>query len=364
MAKEPPKRIAFLLPNMGGGGAERVALTLIRGFLDRGHEVDLVLMEAKGELMELVPPEARIVDLKARRMRSVLAPLMRYLHERRTDALQARLWPLTAIAILAARIASRRTRVVTSDHAVLSRQYGHSREAMALLKATTRLLYPLAYARICVSEGGAADLARISGMPIERISVVHNPVVPPKTLATTPAVERLWSGPGKRILTVGNLKSVKSHELLIRAFAGLGREAGARLMIVGGGPLRGELEGLAQELGVAERVIMPGFAADPWPFYASADLFVLSSNHEGFGNVLIEALLAGLPIVSTDCPGGPRTILGDGRFGRLVPVGEVEVLSRAIAESLAKPQDPEPGRRHAGTLSGASVARYAEIMLS
>src|SRR5690606_28352524 len=115
-----------------------------------GYEVDLVLLQAKGELIELVPPEAQIVDLQASRLRKALVPLMRYVRERRPDALQARLWPLTAIAIFVARIACRHTRVVTSDHAVLSRQYGGSRKTMALLAATTRILYPLAHARICV----------------------------------------------------------------------------------------------------------------------------------------------------------------------------------------------------------------------
>ncbi len=357
------KRIAFVLPNLGGGGAERVALTLIQGLLDRGHAIDLVLLRAEGELLPLVPPEVRIFDLKAARIRNAVLPLARYLREQRPDAVQARMWPLTAATILAARLSGSKSRIVVSDHNRMSTQYGGSPASLALLKLTIRLLYPLADARLCVSAGCADDLARLSGLRRDSFLVVNNPLLISPTEATTSVqVDELWPSSGKRILTVGSLKVQKNHELLLRAFALLRERVDAQLMILGEGPLRPKLEKQAQALGIAGRVTMPGFSSDPLPVYESADLFVLSSDYEGFGNVLVEALHAGLPIVSTDCPSGPRDILDDGGFGILVPVGEAEALAQAMADALDRPHDAQRARDRARQVTGESLESYLEVL--
>lgn len=343
-------RIAFVLPNMAGGGAERVALTLIDSFIERGHAIDLVLMEAKGDLMEVVPAGVRIVDLKARRTRHALRPLVRYLRETRPDAVQVSMWPLTVVALLARAFSRVQMRMVVSDHISLSQQYGESAGALAAIKATTRLAYPLADARVCVSEGSAKDLARLSGMPSERISVVYNPIPAPSSVQPsleTAEADSLWGNASPRILTVGSMKAQKNQALLIEAFARLNSHPDARLMILGEGDLRPSLERKAKASGVAGRVIFPGFRVDSWPYYATADLFVLSSDYEGFGNVLVEAMHAGLPIVSTDCPDGPGEILGGGKFGTLVPVGDAEALSSAMSEALRVPGDPEKQKARA-----------------
>lgn len=359
-------RIAFLLPDFDIGGAERVALTLITELVERGHEVDLVLMEKRGELVSLVPPQVTLVDLGAKKMRGAVWPLVGYLRRRRPDGMQVRMWPLTIVGILAARLARTGTRVVTSDHGILSKQYGGSRRTLAALKATTRWFYPLAAGRICVSEGCAADLSSLSGMPIDRLTVIHNPVPsPPEPIDVPPQVERLWGdGHCPRILTVGTLTAVKNHALLLRAFALLSRNPEARLMILGEGPERPKLEQLARELGIAEQVVMPGFAKDPWPYYASADLFALSSDHEGYGNVLIEALHHGLTVVSTDCPMGPSEILDGGRLGYLAPCGNPDALAGAIERALDHRFPADALRARAEELSGPHIVDdYIRLLL-
>ena len=206
-----------------------------------------------------------------------------------------------------------------------------------MLRWTTRWLYPLADHRVVVSARAAGDLAALSRLARERFEVIHNPISPPTLLATTPEVERLWGDGEPRIITVGALKEEKNQALLLRAFARLSGHPEARLMILGEGPLRAGLERLAAKLGIADRVRMPGFSVDPWPCLASADLFVLSSDHEGFGLVLAEAMHAGLRVVSTDCEGGPREILDGGRYGKLIPTGDVAGLAEAMAAALQKP---------------------------
>jgi glycosyltransferase involved in cell wall biosynthesis len=358
-------RLAFLIANLGGGGAERVAIALIRGFVERGHDVDLVVMRAEGELLPLVPQSVRIFDLKAARGRNVVRPLIHYLRNRRPAAIQASLWPLTVGAIIAAKLSRTGVKVAVSDHSTLSPQYGGSAMTMAALRASTRFFYPLADARIVVSGGSADDLARISGIPRNRFEVVYNPIPTPRhSIESNAEIERLWSENEPRIIAVGTLKHQKNHDLLIRAFAKLLEKRPARLMILGEGVLRGELEALATTLGVADRLLMPGFAVDPWPYYASANLFVLSSHYEGFGNVIVEAMHAGLPIVSTDCASGPAEILDFGRFGTLVPCGDPDHLAAAMAAALDNEIDRDAQKARAAVFSpDTAVDRYLQLML-
>lgn len=357
-------RIAFLIPDMGGGGAERVALSLLRGFVERGHEVDLVLMQARGEFLTMVPPEVRIVQLAATRLRNAFWPLVRYLRRERPDAMQVSMWPLTVIGILAARLSRSATRVVTSDHSTLSRQYAKRPRTLPFLKSTIRFVYPLAAARIAVSKGVAGDLAHLSHLAPDQFEVVFNPVPkPPTDLSADREVEPVWQRARHRILTVGKLKPEKNVALLLEAVSQLDRSLDWRLVIVGEGPLRGDLEKRAAALGIADRVALPGFTSDPSPYYRTATLFVLSSDFEGLPTVLVEALHAGLQIVSTDCNSGPREILADGAYGTLVACGNGAGLCDAISAGLKAPQDPDRQKAAGRLISGPqSTDTYLRLM--
>ena len=358
------KRFAFLLPDLGGGGAERVALRLIADSLAAGHEVDLVLAQARGELLPLVPAGVHIVDLGAPRIRSVIAPFRAYLRDRRPDAVHIMMWPLTIAGIIACKLAGSTAKLLVSEHVTLTHQYRNSRAAIISLAVSTRLFFPLADVVLCVSEQSADDLAAISGIARDRIEVVYNPVAAPPSIVLIPsAIKSMWGDGEARILTVGSLKQQKNHAMLIRAFAVLARKRPARLVIVGEGPLRRELEQVAATEGVADRVMMPGFALDPWPYFASADVFALSSDYEGFGLVLVEAMFSGLPVVSTDCQSGPREILDGGRFGALTPVGDVAALAEAIEAALDHPIGSDLLRARADEISGPQRSeRLLELM--
>lgn len=355
-------KIALILPDLGGGGAERVALTLAEDMLSAGHEVDFVLIGEGGALLSLVPQNARIVELRATRIRNALVPLVRYLRRRKPDATQAFMWPVTVLAILAHRLAGAPGRLVVSDHTTLSQHYRErGRFHRSLLKATVGMLYPLAHARVMVSQDAADDLARMTGLDRSTLTVIYNPVVEPAE--SIPRADDEWQLEGVRFLSVGALKASKNYAMLLEAFAAVAAERQAQLMILGEGPLRVELQQRAAELGVAKRLMMPGFVLDPWPFYASADLFVLSSDYEGYPLVLMEALLSGLNVVSTDCPSGPREILDGERYGRLAPLGDAEGLAGAIADALERPLSSELLKQRAEQLSKGSLETYRRIML-
>lgn len=357
-------RISVLLPDLRAGGAERLHVHLAREWLRLGLDVEFVLRQARGELLGQIPDGARIVDLSASRVRQSIWPLCAYLRERQPQALLAAMWPLTVVAPLAARLGGFRGRIIVSEHAQQSLSYlrrgkGHN----TLMVASMRALYPWADARIAVSEGVANDMARLSGLPRRDIEVVHNPAAVGKVLDKDACPLPIAMGDGPLILSVGTLKLVKRQDLLIRAFARL-RLTNATLCIIGEGRERARLEALVETLGLQGRVLLPGYQADTAPWYAHADLFVLSSDHEGFGNVIVEALEQGTPVVSTDCPSGPREILDNGRYGALVPVGDVDALAKAMENSLAREHDHEALKRRACDFSvDKAAAAYLEVLL-
>ena len=357
------RRVALFLPTLAGGGAERVALALTSGLLAEGCAVDLLLVRREGELLPLVPDGVRVLELGGGRIGRSLLPLVRYLRRERPAALHAFMWPLTVIAVMARRVARVRTRVVVSDHTTLSEHASGPRERAAM-RASIRWLYLMADARLTVSEGAANDLAKLSGIARSSMEVVANPVPLSRAGETCAVAEALWGvPPGERILTVGSLKESKDHRTLLRAFAGLPRP-GARLMIVGDGVLRQELEELSRKLGIGDRVIWAGFRLDPWPFYASADLFVLASRLEGQPLVLVEAMACGLPVVSTDCPSGPGEMLDGGRYGALVTVGDEDALAKAMHAALDSPLEPAVLRARARQIAGpGSIERHLELLL-
>lgn len=342
--------ISLLLPNLIGGGAERVNIDLAYEFARAGHSVEFVLLQAQGEFLEEARANFSVVDLGAPRLRNLPFALIRYIRRRRPDALLAAMWPLTVVAPFAARLSGNRCNVMISEHNSLSIQYSNwGRFHRVLMSMSMATGYRLANSRVAVSQGVAKDIASLSGMRLDEFNVIYNPVAlrAEPSVDTLQEAEAMWSDrKGARILTVGSMKPQKNHSLLLRALAQLDRP-NAQLMFVGDGAGRDELLSLAKELGVADRVILAGFHLDPTPFYKTADLFVLSSNYEGFGNVIVEALACGTPVVSTDCPSGPREILQDGRFGTLVPVGNASALTEAISSILSSHVDPNLLKRRA-----------------
>ncbi len=360
------RKISILLPDLRGGGAERVNLDLAHEFAKAGHEVDFVLRQARGELIEEAQSAHSVSDLAVPRVRKLLPKLVKYLRTQKPDVLIAAMWPLSVIAPLAQRLSGHRCEVLVSEHGILSKQYGDWGLLHRLfLRSSTGLGYRIAGHRVGVSAGVAADMAALSGMRRRAFEVIYNPVParPDPDPSALDQAERLWPGPsGARILTVGTLKAVKNHPLLLRAFAQFNRPD-AQLMFVGDGVGREDLISLARDLGVGAQVVFAGFQSDPTPFYITADLFVLSSDREGFGNVIVEAMACGTPVVSTDCPSGPGEILEGGQYGRLTPVGDVKSLAIGMKESLAVPVPKDALKQRAGYFSPERAAqKYLDLI--
>lgn len=333
--------LALFIPTLGGGGAERVMVNLARGFSEQGLKVDLVLAKAEGPYLSQVPSRVRVVDLKASRVLTSLPGLVRYLKRERPAALLSALDHANIVAIWARKIAGIPCRLVVSTHATLSKVIENASNARSrVMPLFIRWFYPWADAVVAVSQGVADDLVKTTWLPRELITVIYNPIVTPELLEKAKEnVVHPWFKPGQPpvILSAGRLTKQKDFPTLIRAFALVRAKHPARLMILGEGEERPKLEALVRELGLEDDVSMPGFVDNPYAYMARAAVFVLSSAWEGFGNVLVEAMAVGTPVVSTDCPSGPAEILEGGKWGKLVPVGDVEGLAGAITEQISSP---------------------------
>lgn len=331
------KKIAFVLPNLEGGGAERVCLDLASGFKRAGHEVDIVVMAAKGAFLLEAQNSFSIIDLAVPRARYLPWALRQYLRAQRPDFLLGIMWPVSVICPIIARFSGVSVNVLVVEHGILSAQYSDwGLMHRIILRLSLVIGYRMATYRIGVSRGVIRSMASLALMRSDKFKLIFNPITPrpiPDARAMSEA-EALWKGPsGCRVLTVGSMKKVKNHSLLIRAFAQI-RHPDKRLMFVGSGDGLAGLRTLAHDLNIGDQVVFAGFHSDPTAFYKTADLFALSSDREGFGNVLVESLANGTPVVSTDCPTGPSEILDGGRFGRLVPVGDENGLAEAMQSAL------------------------------
>ncbi len=359
-----PPDIAILAPDLRPGGAERVCLALADAFASGGLSVELVLRQARGELMDAVPEGVAVHDLAAPRVRNAFRPLAAYLTARRPRAMLAVMWPITSLAVWARGAARAPTRVVTADHNILSLS-GPGRPGLPRLAMTAamRASYGRADGVVGVSDGVSGDIARLSGLPRGRVTTIYNPITPlPPAQPADPAVMSAWGG-GPKLVTVGSLKAVKDHPTLLRALALVRKEAPAKLLIVGEGAERARIEALAGELGLTGAAVFAGYHPTPHSYAAEADAFVLSSRTEGLGNVLVEAMACGTPVVSTDCPTGPREVLADGRYGRLTPVGDPAALAAAILETLAAPPDRDALIRRAEDFSiGKAAGAYRALL--
>ncbi len=335
--------IVVVLPDLTGGGAERLHLDLANDWVRRGHNVDFFLMRKQGELLSIFPSEVGIVDLNTSKLSRMVIPLSKHIKNKNPDIILSAMWPLTSITVLSWILSGRKGKLFLSDHIVLSIESEKNINVpLYLLRIIIRSTYRYANGIIAVSKGVKKDLCRIGSLAKEKVNVIYNPVSGKNLLNYDTALfrKRLWGTTSDyNILSVGSLKEQKDHESLIKAFSLFPKDINAKLIILGDGPLRLHLKDLIIRLKLQDKVCLHGFVEDPYPWYVSADLFVLSSQWEGFGNVIVEALECGVPIVSTDCLSGPSEILENGRYGKLVPMGSPKLLSEAMAGSLLQPHN-------------------------
>ncbi len=331
-----PITVAFHVPHLNAGGIERVVLNLLLNLNRDLVQPVLILGERSGSLLERVPEDVPILDLGGLPARKAIFALASKVKDTGAQILYSGTNAANITALLAGERLRRKVQVVPSEHTSPGVFLPISRHPK-LRSAVMRLLYPRA---ACISVPLAAvgdELKAMLKLPKLKILVQPNPVLDAhfdKLLAQEPEIPLPPAGI-PLITATGRLDEAKGFDDLLRAMAQLPElNPRPQLIIMGEGAERGALENLIKELKLETRVTLAGNVANPYAVMKHASLAVMSSRREGFGNVLIEAMACGAPVVSTDCPVGPRVILEQGKYGKLVPVGDPQAMATAMAQVI------------------------------
>lgn len=339
------RRIACFFSTSGHSGVDRAAKHLIPALARRGYAVDLLKVRRHGPSLDPergeLPAGARVIDLMSRHTYGTVPALVGYLRRQRPTVLLSDKDRVNRTALLARALAGTKTRLVLSSGTTISIDLA-SRGALErwIQRSSMGHLYPLADQVIVTSLGVADDMAAYTGLDRALIRPVPSPVIPARLFSDSqPRPDHPWLGDPAQplILAAGELCHRKGFDTLLRAFARARSKRPCRLAILGRGKAKEALMALARQLGVARDFALLGFVDDPYAWMAHADLFAFASRWEGLGFALIEALAVGTPVVSTDCPSGPREILDGGRFGPLVAVDDEAALAMAIIDTLDQP---------------------------
>jgi glycosyltransferase involved in cell wall biosynthesis len=352
-------KIAIFMPNLMGGGAEKVFVNLSNEFYSLGYSVDIILANRSGPYITDLHSEVRIFDLKQARVGKCIWRLVKYLTTNKPNILLSGLLVSNIVALYSGWISN--VKVIPCIHSIESVAIGLEHKYK---RKVVKFLYPLllnkAASIIAVSHGVADDLSRATGVSRNNVNVIYNPILTDSLLMMSKeAIDEPWFNKDEHpmLLSAGRLNDSKDYVTLLKAFELLNQRVSSTLIVLGDGEQRQYLRKLVLDMHLGERVLFPGFVSNPYKFMSAADVFVLSSKRESFGNVIVEAMACGCQIVSTDCPYGPSEILESGKWGTLVPVGDYRKLSHVLYDAVRYSSDKPNVRNRANDFLVSTVAR-------
>lgn len=331
--------IALFVPTLGGGGAERVMVTLANGLAEKGHNIHLVVASAEGDYAQLVSEKVNLVDLRSKRMMNAAGPFSNYLLKQEPKVVFSAIDHANLLSVALCKIFSPRSKRIVSVHNSLTYvDVGSLRDK--LVDRLTAWTWRNSDLVVTVSEGLESQVRRSFPTLRTPVKTIHNPIDFSRIQEeanTNPSHPWLLDNTKPLIVGAGRLMPQKNFPLLIDAFERVLDTHDARLVILGEGRLRENLEQIIESKSLGDKILLPGFDSNPYVWFRHSNIFVLSSDWEGLSMVLLEAMACGTQVVSTDCKDGPREILEGGRWGKLVPVGDAEELAKAILETIEHP---------------------------
>ncbi|HFD86596.1 MAG TPA: glycosyltransferase, partial [Gammaproteobacteria bacterium] len=330
--------------------------------------VELLLIKARGKHLSRIPDAVKVTRLRANSSLTATREVADYLKEKKPDVLLTAKDRAGRLALRARKLAGTDTPVFLQIHTTVSTSLKNRHPVIRWWRyRRIRQSYFMANKVFTVSNGVAKDLQNITGLEPDKFATVRNPLITDELfdLASQP-IDHPWLSGNRTIPTIlaaGRFTQQKDFATLVRAFAILQTLRPSRLIIIGDGPLMNEVKQLIGELGIEKLVSLPGFQDNPFSWMKNADLLVLSSKWEGLGNVIVESLAVGTPVVSTDCPSGPAEILQEGKLGLLVPTENPEALADAMASTLkSRTRAPEFLEELSEYTAENSAKKYLELM--
>lgn len=331
------KKILFTIPNLANGGAENVVILLANNLYEKGNIVDIYVIENGYELENYLNKDIKVIKNKnIKKLRDTFQDLRKILTRCDYDVIISNLWPFTVVNCLSYIFSKNNAKFIAVNHNLTSKTEIYKNSNLIkkyLYRLSLFIVTNISTSNVCVSNGVKKDISRLSLTSEKKYKVIYNPVVLRESIKMEEEITKFINN-RKILINIGNLKKQKNQIGLIRAFKEVCSKIDCCLLIAGEGTERKSLENEIIKLNLMNSVKLLGNFYNIAGLFKIANLFVLNSNYEGFGNVLIESLLAGVPVVSTDCPTGPREILRDGEFGKLVPISDEEELAKEIIRSL------------------------------
>ncbi|AWL10330.1 CDP-glycerol glycerophosphotransferase [Aquirufa nivalisilvae] len=362
------KTITIFIPNLEGGGAERVIASLANEFVDKGFKVDLLLVNATGPYLREIDEKVNIISFGVSKNIYSLIPLISYLRKFRPKVILSTLLMTNIIAVLAKKMARVNTRVILREAITASADDQFKKGNFEYLITHFRK-WALKNADMIIapSHGVSKDLVKYYGLNPMKVKVIYNPIHVDKCFQFAHEYnEILYSIPPdkKIVLAIGRLTGQKDFMTLINAFKKVRLNIDAVLVILGEGNQRKQLELLIDKNNLNDHVILPGFIVNPFPFLKRAAVFVLSSLYEGMPNSLIQAVVFQKQIVATNCPSGPFEILQGGKFGYLVNMGDDEAMALGIEKGLHGQLEKQPIKNVLELYNSNDIAnKYLDILL-
>lgn len=350
-----------------GGGAEKVFVDLANEYVRNGHVVTMICAKAEGPFLKALDSKITIVDLGVSRVLLSVLPLAKFLKSHKTDVIVSAMLHANIGLIMAARILQKiPTRIIVQDVAPLSGTIGNR---MGSLRFFMKHLYPMADGCLAISNQIAAEINKAVGWhnKTSKVHVLPNPVV----LSHVHSQQRqdvdhpwLQHKTVPVILAVGRLSIEKDFPTLLQAFALARQQKPMKLIVIGEGEERQNLETIIQKLGLEDDVSLPGFVQNPYVFMAHADVVVVSSLFEGFSLVILEALATGTSLVITDCGDGPMSMVEYGNFADVVPVGGADDMAKAIIMRIENPFEALRQQRQAKVYDIKTLAPlYLDVLI-
>lgn len=359
------ERVTFFVSSISGGGAESVCLNVANGFAELGWKVDLLILhKTENSYITRLSDKVNLVDLKAKRARYSAPALLWYIFKNKPEKIVVFKYELIDVLVMLKVIFRLKLKVIGRNISV----FGKKKEAkVGIRQKIIKKLFgePIERVDCVINQSYEMQKDLLKHLPYlkDKSVVIHNPVSAHIEAYKKAAQPVRASETSPYILCVGRLEEVKAFHHAINAFAIVAKKhQSLRLKFVGDGSLKPALVAQVTGLGLEGRVDFEGFQTDVIPFYENASLTLLTSNYEGFPNVLIESIVLGTPVVSFDCESGPREILDYGRYGKLVEPGNIDELASAIEDVLANPNQFDLAERAGFFSQDKAIDKYISVL--